>query len=198
MSTLLKIGPADRGRAISYEEFVASDFMRGYQYELIEGKLQVTPAPDPSHDFSDLYLLSTLLAYSKKRPDIASHVTNQARVIVPKKNRSTNPEPDIAVYRTFDRKKSWAVNVPFIVAEVASHGNSSKDFVRNVALYRRVPSILEYWVYFEDDLAEDWALRVHRREKAGEQWTLLDFSASDTYKTPLLPGFKLPVTPSKP
>src|SRR5687768_14222795 len=47
MSTMLRIGPHDHGREMTYEEFLAGDYEEGYKYELIRGELYVSPQPNP-------------------------------------------------------------------------------------------------------------------------------------------------------
>ena len=45
MSTVVKrLEPADHGRPMIVEEFVAASTVEGYRYELIDGKLYVSPA----------------------------------------------------------------------------------------------------------------------------------------------------------
>ena len=60
MSTIMKkLGPADRGRPMTLEEFMAAGSVEGYHYELIDGKLYVTPLPNlpenlvPCHTSND-------------------------------------------------------------------------------------------------------------------------------------------------
>src|SRR5437763_858231 len=50
MKAALKLGPADHGRPLSYEAFLAGDFVEGYRYELIDGRLCVAPAANLSED----------------------------------------------------------------------------------------------------------------------------------------------------
>ena len=46
MSTVLKVGPLDRNRPMTLDEFMVADYEAGYQYELIDGKLYVSPLPN--------------------------------------------------------------------------------------------------------------------------------------------------------
>jgi hypothetical protein len=43
MSTVTKIGPEDHGLPMSFEEYLAGDYQQGYHYELIDGRLYVSP-----------------------------------------------------------------------------------------------------------------------------------------------------------
>ena len=38
MATVPKMGPADHGRPLDLDEFMAGDYEEGYQYELIDGR----------------------------------------------------------------------------------------------------------------------------------------------------------------
>jgi hypothetical protein len=38
-------------------------------------------------------------------------------------------------------------------------------------------------------------MRVYRRDSGGQPWTIDEYDAGASYTTPLLPGFKLPVSP---
>ncbi len=50
MSTVkLRIGPADRGRAMSLEEFREAEETAGYLYELARGVLEVVNVPRDKH-----------------------------------------------------------------------------------------------------------------------------------------------------
>lgn len=198
MSTGLRIGPADHDREISDDEYVVSDFEEGYKYELIDGRLRVAPAPDFAHFFDSDYLVREFKRYAHKRPEIVGLVAyGGVRVFVPAGRRTTVPEPDIAIYRERprSRKTNWREISPFIVVEVLSPGDPEKDLVRNVDLYRQVPSILEYWIYDQTDEASGPKLLVYRRESGSDDWSLTEYGADAKYTSKLLPGFALNVMP---
>ena len=50
MATLLYLTPADQGRALTLEEFERADALEGFRYELIDGRLEVSPEADLPHD----------------------------------------------------------------------------------------------------------------------------------------------------
>jgi Uma2 family endonuclease len=192
MATVLRIGPLDHGRPLSYEEFLASDYEEGYHYELIEGRLSVAPGPAPPHDFGEQRIFLPLLTYRLAHPEHVAWVSPKARVFVPKSRGITAPEPDIAVYdHVPENLTDWRQVSPIIVAEVLSRGNQDKDLERNVELYAHVPSIREYWIY--DGLGPEPRLLVYRRDQADQDWTSLELHAGETYRTELLPGFELAV-----
>ena len=45
----IMIGPEDQGREISLEDFEIAVGTEGYRYELIDGRIEVSPAPESAH-----------------------------------------------------------------------------------------------------------------------------------------------------
>jgi Uma2 family endonuclease len=196
MQTVTKIGPADHGREITEEEFESSIDEEGYRSELIDGRLYVSPFPDPPHDSIEIWLLAMLLDYSRAHPEVISHVTNKAEVFVRGRARPTRPQPDITCFSNYPRQmarrllRSWRDVSPILVVEVISESDPGKDLERNVELYVQVPSIREYWI-IDQRLDRGYpSLRVYRRR--GSAWQKpIDISPGETYTTRLLPGFRL-------
>jgi Uma2 family endonuclease len=197
MSTMLKLGPADHGRELTFEEFVGSDFELGYKYELIHGRVYVSPLPDPPANYLEEWLLDQLKAYSWSRPDVINYVTSKARVYVEGRDDVSYPEPDISAYRNYPRQRSlrlrWREVNPILVVEVLDRDNPEKDTIRNVEVYLSVPSIREYWVLDTRPGLHQPTLLVHRRH--GRHWRIISVPAGGTYTTRLLPGFRLVVDP---
>ncbi len=50
MQTKLYLTPNDHGRPLTLDEFEHADAQEGYHYELIDGRLQVSPLPDMPHE----------------------------------------------------------------------------------------------------------------------------------------------------
>ena len=195
MSTVLRLGPRDHGRPMIFDEFMAGDYEEGYRYEIIDGRLYVTPMPNYPHDWVEQYVFRELLRYSETHPEVINRVTNKARVFVPGAEATTAPEPDIVAYCNFPAGPhvDWRDVSPLFVVEVLSGEDDEKDLVRNVGLYLLVPSIQEYWVF---DIRADPAhptLRVHRL--IASRWEISELKPETGYATSLLPGFSLPVTP---
>jgi Uma2 family endonuclease len=201
MTTLLKVGPADHGRPMTLDEFMAAASKEGYHYELIDGKLYVSPLPNLPQGVIDNWVYGVLLRYSWRHPDILKQVFAKARVFVPGRRRVTSPEPDVAAYRDFPlevplEQLRWQDVSPILVVEVLSADDPDKDLVRNVDLYLRVPSIKEYWIL---DTLREGADRPHllayRRWRG--RWRELHFGPGETYTTRLLPDFELLVDPRR-
>jgi Uma2 family endonuclease len=200
MATVTKIGPADHGRPMTLEEFEAGDYEEGYQYELINGELYVSPTPNAPQGIVEHWILTKLSLYSLQHADIVNFLSNKARVFVPGRRRVTTPEPDLALYRDFPlhlpiAEIRWQDVSPFLVGEVLSLDDPDKDLVRNVELYHQVPTIKEYWLLDTRDSPDQPTMRVFIRH--GKSWRIRDLAYGDLYTTRLLPGFELIIDPRR-
>jgi Uma2 family endonuclease len=151
MGTQLYLKPRDRGRALSLEEFQRARSREGFHYELIDGKLEVSPVPDLPHDYLVGWLGNQLRAYEHSHPEVIRRVQAPGCVFVPGRSATTAPEPDIAAYRDFPTnlpidQLRWQDVSPLLVVEVLSADTADKNLVRNRDLYVQVPSIREYWI----------------------------------------------------
>jgi Uma2 family endonuclease len=197
MSTLTRIGPTGNGRLMSWEEFECGDFDEGFKYELIDGRLFVSPSPNPDENRLERWLDGRLSAYSRENPEIINYVSGKTRVFVPGRRKTTCPEPDLAAYRDYPletpfRDLRWQDLFPVLVVEVMT-GDEYKDLERNVRLYLQVPSIREYWVIDGRDDPERPTLLQHRRR--GKRWIAREYSYGSNFTTRLLPGFSLVIDP---
>jgi Uma2 family endonuclease len=195
-----QFGPADHGRRMSYDEFMAGDYQEGYKYEIIDGELYVSPQPNPPHSYVIDWLYNTLHAYRKAHPDVINLVSTHARLFVPDREDLTAPEPDLAAYHDFptdlpDAEQDWRLGSPVLVAEVISPDNPEKDQERNVALYWQIPSIKEYWLFDPRESSSRPRLTVRRRQ--ARRWKIIEVAPGGTYATRLLPEFELTVVRSE-
>jgi Uma2 family endonuclease len=199
MATVLKIGPIDRGRSMTREEYLSVDYQEGYHYELIRGKLYLSPPPNLPEDWVEQWLYDRLKDYASQHWQVINYVTNKARIFVPGEQRTTAPEPDVAAFRDFPthlpiRELRWQDVSPVLVGEVLSTDDSDKDLVRNVELYLLVPSIKEYWLLDPRTNPDEPTLLVYRRH--GKRWrSPIELGHGETYTTKLLPGFALKIDP---
>ncbi len=198
MTTLVKIGPAEHGRPMTLGELEASELAEGHRYELIDGRLYVSPAANAPEGFLETWALRKLMRYAEDYPAVINHACGNARVFVPNQADVTNPQPDVAAYHDFPRPIDlrdlrWQDVSPVLVAEVLSADNPQKDLTRNADLYHQVPSIKEYWVIDGRDDPNRPTMTVHRRY--GRRWRLIHVQPGETYATRLLPGFELVLDP---
>jgi Uma2 family endonuclease len=201
MATVLKLGPADHGRPMTKQEFFAGDYEEGNQYELIDGKLYVSPLPDASFEYLERWLLRKVERYADEHPDVINYVTNSARVFVPGRVATTCPEPDLTAFQNYPlgrplREIRWEELYPVLTAEVLSKEDPDKDLERNVDFYLQVPSIREYWILDHREDLDHPRLLVYRR-RGGRWQRLITVEPGATYTTRLLPGFELIVDPRR-
>ena len=200
MATIVKIGPADHGRLMDLDDFEGGDYEEGYSYEIIEGRLYVSPLPNLPENQVEEWVNGKLKKYARRRPEVINYVTSKARVFVPSRLAATIPEPDQAAYHDFPLHLSkeevrWQDVSPVLVVEVLHSDDPEKDLVRNVALYFEVPSVKEYWVIDAREDADRPTMLVYRRY--GKRWRVLPVAFGETYTTRLLPGFKLILDPHR-
>jgi Uma2 family endonuclease len=199
MSTILKLGPADHDRRVTEEELAGAHFQEGYRYEIIEGRLYVSPTPNFPHDRVVTWIASLLKQYSAQHPVVTNYVTTTGRIPSPTHPDLTVPEPDVAAFQGVDLDRPpeeirWEDLQPILVVEVVSEDTADKDFVRNLRLYRMVPAIREYWIFDPRQGAFQPTLYVYRRRGTGWQ-TRREIAPGGSYTTPLLPEFHLTVDP---
>jgi Uma2 family endonuclease len=200
MTTLLKIGPADNGRPMSLEEFLNADGTEGYHYELIDGKLSVSPVPNLPENRVEEWISEVIRAYAHQHPHALNYVSAKARLFVPGREHPTAPEPDLAAYRDFPtdlplEEVNWQDVSPVLVVEVISPDDPDKDLVRNVALYLQIPTVQEYWIFDTRQGASRPTMLVYRRRDRRRWRKVLTFGPGSTYTTDLLPDFSLVVDP---
>lgn len=200
MAVLTELGLVDHGGPVTLKEFESADFEEGYKYEIIDGRLYVSPEAEMPEGRLESWLFNKLLAYSRLHPEVINYVYNKARVFIPRRRRTTVPEPDLAAYSNyphsfrFDSGK-WRDVSPVLVGEVLYAADPYKDLVRNVKLYLLVPSIREYWILDARHSGDEPTLIVYRRR--GEKWVKREYHYRETYETNLLPGFKLRIDPRR-
>ena len=201
MTTRLCLTPADHGRPITLDEFDDSDFREGSRYEVIEGRLEVSPAPElPHEDFSE-WLVTSLRDYARLRPDIINKVKAPARIFLPASDEVSAPEADFGAYAGYPvgtppSRRRWRDVSPLLVGEMISLDTAEKDLVRNRRLYLAVASIREYWMIDPRDDADRPSLLILRRRSPRRWAAPIRVAPGQTYTTPMLPGFALLVEPT--
>lgn len=192
----IKLGPADHGRRMTREEYEAATGEEGYWYELIHGRVYVSPVPNMPHAGAQDWLYFLLRVYARQHREVITFVSTSSRVFVTDSDEdATIPEPDLAVFDDVPlgadlNSLRWEDYSPFLVVEVLSPDGADKDLNRNVDLYQQVPSIKEYWVLDPLRDANRPDLRVYRRR--GRRWQKpIDVPGGGTYTTKLLPDFEL-------
>jgi Uma2 family endonuclease len=201
-TTSRTIGPADHGRRISMKSFESAERCPGYKYELIDGKVYVSPEANFAEHKLEVWFRTVLQEYVFARPDVINFIATKGRVFLPNVGLgSTVPEPDVAVYANVPlhlpaRQVQWQLVSPIMVAEVLVDGEFDKDLTRNPALYLRLPSIAEYWVLNGSIDPDEPSLIRHVRR--GKRWAIQTHLFGSTITTKLFPGFSLVLDPRRP
>jgi Uma2 family endonuclease len=184
-------GPRDAGVPMSLEEFEEADFERGWRYEIIRGLLVVSPAPLEEERDGNEQLGHMLRTYREQHP--------QGRAL-----NLTLPEHDIRTATQIRRcdRAIWAGlrrrprtrgrpalrDVPSVAVDFPSSrpADQRRDYVEKQQEYRDL-GILEYWII--DRFARSMTVFYWR----GRRWVKRVLGERATYRTPLLPGFELPM-----
>lgn len=183
--------PTSAGALMTPDEFDASEFEEGWRYELINEVLVVSPTPsrgerDPNDELG--FLLRTYRSnYS------------QGAVI-----DSTLPEETVSTLQNRRRadRVIWAGlghpptpdDPPTIIVEFVSAGraNRRRDYETKRAGYAAIGA-KEYWII--DRFQRTMTVVTFAQSGTGGQPSVVEriVSEAETYRTPLLPGFELPL-----
>jgi Uma2 family endonuclease len=183
----LVLGLEHAGMLMAPEEFDAvEECDRNYRYELIDGRLVVTPSPleaerDPNEELGRL-----LRNYQEQHPQgRALDKTLPEQTIPTLTNRR---RADRAIWTGLGHAPIPATDLPTIVAEFVSEAlrDRKRDYEEKRDEYREI-GIGEYWVF--DRFRR--TLTVFINDPAGPRE--LAFGANDVYRTLRLPGFELPL-----
>jgi Uma2 family endonuclease len=181
----LRLGPRSAGQLLTPAEFDRARFQEGWRYELINGVLVVSPTPSRKERHPNSELWRWLANYQEQHPQGSSLDVNLVEEMI--KTKQNRRRADHAIWAGLGRDPEEG-ETPTIVAEFVSSGkvNQERDYVVKRAEYREI-GVREYWVI--DRFRR--TLTVFRFE--GETDQELVISEKQTYETPLLPGFVLPL-----
>jgi Uma2 family endonuclease len=180
----LRFGPESNGLEITPKEFDRADFEEGWRYELIHGVLVVSPiAPEEIRD-ADGELNYLLRTYRDVHPNGSClDVTLFGQIVKTNGNRR---RADRVIWIGLGRLPE-PLERPTVVIEFVSE--RKRDWERDYEIKRdeyRAMGVKEYWVIdrFRRTLTAFYGTgRVDKRVYRERQ----------TYSTPLLPGFELPL-----
>jgi Uma2 family endonuclease len=169
------------------EEFdEITDYEDGFRYELIRGVLVVAPVPSEAEASPNDELGAMLRQYQREHPQGgALDETIPERYVRTSIGRQ---RADRVVWTRLGRRPDPAADVPAIVAEFVS--SSSRDRRRDYEEKRREyqqAGVVEYWI------VDRFTRQMTVFRNAPEGMSELVVAEQDTYQTPLLPGFELPL-----
>ena len=185
-TTLLKIGPADRGRRLSLAEFAEAELTDGWLYELARGVIEVTEVPGPNHGRIVDRLARLFILYDVAHPGRIQYRAGGGECRLRLPGMASDRHPDQAVYLDPQPPgpQVWTQWCPHLVVEVLSPGGEDRDLIDKREEYLRA-GVREYWVL--DPAAR--SLLVLRR--AGDVWEETRVAPGATYRTHFLPGLEV-------
>lgn len=184
--TLIRIGPRDHGRHMSLEDFDQAEGIEGHLYELSRGIVTVTDVPNRWHALMIAALRLQLSVYQNAHPKQIYMLAGGSDCKILLTDLESERHPDLTVYKRppDEEENVWATWVPDIVVEVISPGSQQRDYVEKREEYLRF-GVREYWI-IDADRQEMLVLRRSRG-----RWTEHVIRPPKTYRTRLLPGFRL-------
>ena len=184
VSTRPGIGPGAAGLSMTPDEFDGlGEWDENYKYELIHGVLVVTPPPpiqerDPNEELG--YWLRSYR--DNPREGSAMDATVSEHYLSTNNNRR---RVDRVIWAGIGHPFNARTTLPVIVVEFVSIGRRDwlRDYVEKRVEYLTA-GIREYWII-------DRFRRILTVYQSGKAEVVLN--ESGTYRTPLLPGFELPL-----
>jgi Uma2 family endonuclease len=183
----IRLNQASNGMLMTPEEFDAvTDYDDLFVYELIHGVLIVSPIPgeterDPNEELG--FLLRTH-QYSHPQGSIIDKTLHEQYIALPDSRRRA----DRVIWIELGRVPNPKNDVPAIAVEFVSKRKRDRvrDYEEKRREYRAI-GISEYWVIDRFDNT----MTVFK--KSSTSGTGLVIKADESYRTPLLPGFELPL-----
>jgi Uma2 family endonuclease len=169
------------------EEFDAiEEYDELYQYELIHGVLVVTPFASEAETKPNEILGHLLLSYQETHPQgTALDETFYESYVRTGDNRR---RADRVIWAGLSRKPDPRSDVPTIVVEFPAAGRAAwkRDYIEKRHEYLSI-GVREYWVI--DRFERVMTVYSGDAGNPGERRV----AESETYRSPLLPGFDLPL-----
>jgi Uma2 family endonuclease len=175
---------------MSPEEFDAVESVEpGWRYELVDGRVIIMVPPSIQSRRPNDELAYLLLKYQYEHPQGAAlNDTVSEHLLKPGGARRV---ADRVIWAGLGRKPDHVDDVPAIAVEFVSEGrrNRTRDYDEKLREYVAL-GVREYWIIDRFDRTMTvWAAP----SVAGGEVTATVVAADGTYRTPLLPGFELPL-----
>jgi Uma2 family endonuclease len=180
--TPLRIGPADRGRTMTLEEFLDADVVEGYRYELARGVLEVNQVANDPHFQVVFNLYNGVGRYHRDHPGIILRFGggNELQLVLPRLISGRNPDLGVVLRGA---PRDWrGRRVPALAAEVVSRGSVERDYVTKREEYLAF-GLMEYWIV--DPLERKVTVLTRR----GDTWSEAVFRDEQVIVSLVLPGF---------
>jgi Uma2 family endonuclease len=173
-------------------EWTYEDYARlpddGRRYEVIDGRLHVSPAPRTKHQLVSFELAFALYTYIKAN-NLGRVLEAPIDLILP---GLTSPvQPDIlfiAQERLPIIQEKFIEGVPDLIIEVLSPGNQAHDRHLKYALYEEA-GVKEYWIVDPDNCLVD----VYTLYDDNQYMPFGHFERGGVIQSSLLPNLRLPL-----
>jgi Uma2 family endonuclease len=183
----LALRPETAGLLMTPEEFDAiEEYDEDYRYELVNGVLVVTPAPLAEETGPNELLGYLLLGYQENHPQGRALDDTLPQQYV--RTRTGRRLADRLIWTGLGRLANVRQDTASIAVELVSQGrrNRQRDYVDNRREYQEA-GIAEYWII---DRFERTLTVIYYRSGGAEERVIHE---NQTYESPLLPGFVLPL-----
>jgi Uma2 family endonuclease len=184
---VLKLAPELAGILLSPEEFDAVEACDElYNYELVHGVLVVAPPPAIGERGPNDHLGYLLRYYQEHHPQgVALDLTVPEHLI---RTPDSRRRADRVIWTGLGRTPNTRQDQPTIAIEFvsASKRDLQRDYLAKRDEYLRA-GVREYWII------DRFRRRMTVVRGGADQMTELVMTEQDTYTTPLLPGFALPL-----
>jgi Uma2 family endonuclease len=182
VTTPLRIGPADRGRTMTLQEFLDADVVEGFRYELARGVLEVNEVANDPHRQVVSNLYNAVGHHHRNHPGriLAFGGGSEFQLIAPGLASGRNPDLGVVLRGT---PKDWrGRRQPSLAAEVVSRGSIKRDYETKREEYLAY-GLLEYWIV--DPLERKVTVLTRR----GDTWSEAVFRDDQVIVSLVLPGF---------
>ncbi len=173
----------------TYEEFMALPEGGPVRYEIIDGELCMTPAPNPRHQKISGNLFGIVWNFLRTNP--LGEVFAAPVDVVFSQEPPQVVEPDLVFLSKEHGSLITETNLqgaPDLLVEILSPTTSLRDRREKFSLYERF-GVPEYWIVDP----ERNSVQVFRLS-GGRYAPALEFGLGDRLETPLLPGLSIPLS----
>jgi Uma2 family endonuclease len=189
VTTPLRIGPADHGRAMTLDEFEEADFEEGFRYELARGVLEVSEVPGEPHALIVWAILRLIASYDRDHPRVIHRAGGGSEYRFRLPAMDSGRHPDVAVTLS-NTPRDWRGRRPASMAfEVVSKGSEARerDYVTKRAEYLAY-GLREYWIVDPQEKIVTVLIRD------GDAWREQVYRDDQQAASLVLPGFALCVS----